>query len=165
MFTSGKVAMYYAGSWDPVAIAAVPYTKKYADVAPLPAGPDNATFYANGLANVIYAKTKYPREAWEFVKFLGSKTAADIQARTGTVIPAYRGQESAYAKSIPQFNLQAIIDQLPNGRTFPSSVHTSVWSDNALKVFAGAWSGAQSVPVIEKKIASQMNTALAQEPH
>jgi multiple sugar transport system substrate-binding protein len=164
MFTSGKVAMYYGGSWDPVAIAAVPYTKKYADVTALPKGPKNATFYANGLGNVIYAKTKYPAQAWQFVKFLGSKTAADIQAKTGTVIPAYRGEESAYAKAIPQFNLQAIVDQLPNARTFPSSVHTSVWSDNALKVFTGSWSGKVPVPKTAKQIASQMNSALAREP-
>lgn len=165
MFTSGKVAMYFAGSWDPVAIAAVPYTKKYADVAPLPTGPQNANFYANGLANVIYAKTKYPQEAWAFVKFLGSSAAADIQARTGTVIPAYRGMEGTYAKAIPQFNLQAIVDQLPNGLTFPASVNTSVWSNYALKAFTGSWSGTQSVPAAETKIAAQMNDALAKEPH
>ncbi len=164
MFTSGKVAMYYAGSWDPVAIAAVPYTKKYADVAPLPKGPKDATFYANGLANVVYAKSKYPDESWQFAKFLGSKKAAEIQARTGTVIPALMGEEASYAKSIPQFNLRALIDQLPNARTFPSSVHTSVWSDNALKVFAAAWTGEKPVPQTAKEIATQMNSALAKEP-
>lgn len=164
MFTSGKVAMYYAGSWDPVAIAAVPYAKNYADVAPLPRGPENATFYANGLANVVYARTKYPDESWEFAKFLGSKAAAEIQAGTGTVIPAYRGEEAAYAKSIPQFNLQTLIDQLPNARTFPSSVRTSVWSDNALKVFTEAWSGKKPVTQAAHQIADQMNDALAEEP-
>lgn len=165
MFTSGKVAMYFAGSWDPVAIAAVPYTKENADVVPLPAGPKNARFYANGLANVIYAKTKYPQEAWAFAKFLGGSAAADIQARTGTVIPAYRGTESTYAKAIPQFNLQAIIDQLPNGLNFPASVNTAVWSNYALKAFTGPWSGTQSLPATEKKVAAQMNNALAKEPH
>ncbi|MGW5365328.1 ABC transporter substrate-binding protein [Actinopolymorpha pittospori] len=164
MFTSGKVAMYYGGSWDPVAIAAVPYTKKNADVAPLPKGPKDATFYANGLANVVYAKTKYPEESWEFVKFLGSKAAARIQAGTGTVIPAYRGEESAYAEAIPQFNLRAFVDQLPNARTFPSSVQTSVWSDNALKVFAASWSGQEPVARTAGDVAAQMNSALAAEP-
>ncbi|HEX3815146.1 MAG TPA: hypothetical protein VHX59_20115 [Mycobacteriales bacterium] len=104
-------------------------------------------------------------ERWKFVKFLGSKAAADIHARTGTVIPAYRGEESAYARSIPQFNLQAIIGQLPNARTFPSSVHTSVWNDNALKVFADPWSGKEAVPQAAKKMSTQMNSVLANEPH
>jgi multiple sugar transport system substrate-binding protein len=163
MFTSGKTAMYYAGSWDPVAINAVPYTKANADVAPLPKGLNN-TFYANGLGNVVYAKTKYPTEAWKFTKFLGSKRAADIQAATGTVIPAYKGESAAYARSMPHFHMQNFIDQLPNGKTFPNSVDTAVWGDYALKEFASAWSGQMSVAATTKNVAAQMNTALAKEP-
>lgn len=163
MFTSGKVAMYYAGSWDPVAIAAVPYARKNADVAPLPKGV-NRTFYANGLANVMFAGTKHPTQAWTFLKFLGSKRAADIQARTGTVIPAYRGEEGAYARSIPQFHLQTFIDQLPNARTFPASVDTAVWSNMALKDFSRAWSGQEPVATVAKHVAAQMDAALAKEP-
>ena len=163
MFTSGKTAMYYAGSWDPVAINAVPYTKANADVAPLPKGLNN-TFYANGLGNVVYAKTKYPTEAWKFTKFLGSKQAADIQAATGTVIPAYKGESAAYARSMPHFQMQNFIDQLPNGKTFPNSVDTAVWGDYALKEFAPAWSGQMSVAAVTKNVAAQMNAALAKEP-
>ena len=163
MFTSGKVAMYYGGSWDPVAIAAVPYAKANVDVAPLPMGV-NRTFFASSLGNVIFGKTSHPKEAWEFVKFLGSKGAADIQAKTGTVIPAYKGQETAYARSMPQLHLQVFIDQLPYAKTFPSSVDSAVWRDFAIKEFASAWTGQEPVAQVAKRVAEQMNAALAKEP-
>lgn len=162
MFTSGKAAMYYGGSWDPVAMSSVPYAKKNVDVAPL---PHDATrnFYSNGLANVIYARTKHPKEAWEFTKFLGSKRAADINATTGTVIPAYKGEATNYVRSMPWLHLQRIVDQLPNAKPFPSTIDTSVWRDNATKEFAKAWTGQETVPAAAAKVAEQMNAALSDE--
>lgn len=162
MFTSGKAAMYYGGSWDPVAISAVPYAKANVDVAPL---PHDATrlFYSNGLANTIYARTKHPKEAWEFTKFLASKRAADINATTGTVIPAYKGEADNYVRSMPWMHLQRIVDQLPNARPFPSTIDTSVWRDNATKEFAKAWTGQETVPAAAANVTKQMNAALADE--
>jgi multiple sugar transport system substrate-binding protein len=80
------------------------------------------------------------------------------------VIPAYRGEEGAYARSIPQFHLQTFIDQLPNARTFPASVDTAVWSNMALKDFSRAWSGQEPVATVAKQVAAQMDAALAKEP-
>ena len=98
MFQSGKVAMIYEGSWAATQFNGVPYAKANAQVAPMPKGaqPGGVT---NGLANVISAKTAHPDQAWEFVKFLGSKRAADIQAETGTVIPAYNGTADVVGRS------------------------------------------------------------------
>src|SRR3712207_7133106 len=45
---------------------------------------DNRNFYANGIENVAFAGTKHPDAAWEFLKFLGSERANQIQAETGT---------------------------------------------------------------------------------
>ncbi len=162
LFTSGKVAMYYGGSWDPVAIAEVPAAKAFTDVAPLP-GDKTKNFYSNGLANSVYAKTQHPEEALEFVKFLGSKRANEIQSQSGTVIPAYQGLADAYVKGLPWMNAQALIDQLPDAKPFPVSEKTTVWRRYATQEFAKAWTGEELVEDVAKRVAAQMNDALAKE--
>ena len=163
LFTSGKVAMYYGGSWDPAAIAEVPAAKAFTGVAKLPKGvTDN--YLSNGLAYAIYAKTQHPAEAWEFVKFLGSKEANEIQAATGTVIPAYLGQADLYVKGLSWLDgAQSLVDQLPNAKPFPASGNTTVWRTFATKELAKAWTGEESVEDATKAIAEQMNGALADE--
>jgi multiple sugar transport system substrate-binding protein len=164
MLTSGKVAMRYCGSWEPEEIAAVPYGKANIDVAPLPAGPDgNRSYYSNGLANSMSAKTEHPEQTWEFLRFLGSERAAEIQAKTGTVIPAYQGHAAAYAKAMPEFDLQVFVDHLKYAQPFPSSTNTSVWRDDATKQFADAWTGKASVAEVSRRVAQAMNDALSKE--
>lgn len=163
MFTSGKVAMYYGGSWDPVAIADVPAAKAFTDVAPLPKGPAGGKFYSNGLANSIYAGTKHPDEAWQFVSFLGSKRANEIQSTTGTVIPAYVGEATNYVNALSWMNAQALIDQLPEAMPFPVSENTPAWRRNARTEFAKVWTGEETVEAVTARVAQQMNEALAAE--
>jgi multiple sugar transport system substrate-binding protein len=162
MFTSGKVAMFYGGSWDPVAIADVPAAKAFTGVVPLPEG-DTANYYSNGLANSIFADTDHPEEAWEFVKFLGSKQANEIQATTGTVIPAYEGQAGQYVDSMPWLDAQSLVDQLPNALPFPNSLNTPEWRDFATEEFAKAWTGEVSVEEAAQTVADHMNQVLAEE--
>jgi multiple sugar transport system substrate-binding protein len=164
MLTSGKVAMRYCGSWEPEEIAAVPYGKANIDIAPLPAGPDgNRNYYSNGLANSMSAKTQHREQAWEFLQFLGSERAAEIQAKTGTVIPAYDGHAAAYAKAMPEFDLQVFVDQLKYAQPFPASTDTAAWRDDATKQFAAAWTGKASVDEVSRSVASKMNDALSKE--
>jgi multiple sugar transport system substrate-binding protein len=162
LFTSGKVALYYGGSWDPVAIAQVPDAKAFTGVVRMPKG-DTSKFYSNGLANAIYVNTPHPQEAWEFVKFLSSKRANEIQSTTGTVIPAYQGQADNYIKGLSWLDAKVLIDQLPDAVPFPSSENTPVWRQFATKELASAWAGNESVAEAAKKIADHMNAALANE--
>jgi multiple sugar transport system substrate-binding protein len=164
MLTSGKVAMRYCGSWEPEEIAAVPYGKANIGIAPLPAGPGgNRNYYSNGLANSLSAKTKHPDQAWEFLQFLGSDKAAEIQAKTGTVIPAYQGHADAYAKAMPEFDLQVFVDHLKYAQPFPASTDTAAWRDAATKQFADAWTGKAPVADVSQRVADTMNQALAKE--
>ena len=166
MLTSGKVAMRYCGSWEPEELAAVPYGKANLDVAPMPIGPaGNRDFYSNGLANVIAAKTKHPQQTWQFVHFLGSKRAAEIEAQTGTVIPAFKGEAAAYANAMPEYNMKVFVDALPNSKPFPASVNTDAWRNYATQQFANAWTGKSSVTDVAKQVASKMNQDLAAEQH
>jgi multiple sugar transport system substrate-binding protein len=166
MLTSGKVAMRFCGSWEPEEIGAVPYGKTNIDFAPLPLGPNgNRDYYSNGLANVIAAKSKHPDQAWEFVKFLGSAQAAQIQAKTGTVIPAYKGQATAYAQAMPQYDMKVFLDALPNSKPYPASENTTAWQDYATQQFANAWTGKATVSDVAHQVATKMNQDLASEKH
>ncbi|WP_052487383.1 ABC transporter substrate-binding protein [Gordoniibacillus kamchatkensis] len=162
LFTSGKVAMYFDGSWDAIEYSKNEYTKDKVNVAVWPQGKKRAAVI-HGLANVIAAKTKHPKEAWEFVKFLGSKEAADIQAKTGTVIPAYKGTESAWVNSMPNFNLKAFIDMVAYSVPYPVSKDTSKWTTVETEQFTKAWSGQIKIEDAAKEVAKQMNGFLAQE--
>lgn len=163
MFGAGKIGMYYGGSWESVALKAIPYALKNVDVVPIPQGKIRKTV-SNGLGNVIFAKTKYPREAWAFVQFLGSKRAAEIQAESGAVIPATKGTEAAWVKSTPQFNLQTFVDELQYNYGFPVSINTPAWRDYATQHFTDAWTGKKPTADVARAIAKQMNSSLAKEP-
>lgn len=162
LFESGKVAMLYAGSWNAIEFAKNEYTKDKVDVTVLPQGQQRATVI-HGLGNVINANTPHPQEAWEFVKFLGSKQAAEIQAKTGTVIPAYNGTQVDWVKAYPNFHVQVYIDELAYAVPFPISKNTAAWEDVESKVLNQVWAGQMSVDDGTKQLAQQMNQLLAQE--
>jgi multiple sugar transport system substrate-binding protein len=162
LFTSGKVATFIGGSWEPAAFAEIPEALAFTDVSPLPKG-DSPHYYSNGLGNVVYAKTPHPAEAWKFVKFLGSKRAAEIQASTGTVIPAYLGQADSFAQAYPWMNAQELINQLPNALPYPVSLKTEAWYNMQLQEFAKAWTGEVPVTDVAKIVTEKMNALLASE--
>jgi multiple sugar transport system substrate-binding protein len=154
--------MYWAGSWNASAFNADPKTKDTVDVAVLPQGKQRATVI-HGLGNAVYAKTKYPAQALKFANFLGSEAAAKIQAETGTVIPAYDGMTDVWVKSMPQYNLKAYIDELAYAKPYPISKNTAVWNKAEIDDLTPAWAGTVSIEDAAKKLAADMNAALAKE--
>ena len=162
LFASGKVAMFTDGDYDMPEYKAAAGLD--ADVAPLPAGPDGKkATVINGLANVIYAKTKHPEAAWEWVKYLGSKEANEIQAKTGTVIPAFNGLSADWVASTPQYHLQSFIDQLDVAVPYPVSKNTAAWTKPMQDTLDQIWGGKLDLQTGAKQIADQMNAALAKE--
>lgn len=162
LFESGKVAMLYAGSWMQIEFMNNEYTKDKVDVAVLPQGKERAVVI-HGLGNVIDAKTKNPDAAWEFLEFLGSKEAAEIQAKTGTVIPAFNGTQESWVKSNPQFNLQVFIDQAEYSKAYPVSLETRKWQQLETDYLTKAWSGEITIEEAAKEVAAKMNQVLAEE--
>jgi multiple sugar transport system substrate-binding protein len=162
LFQSGKVAMYYGGSWRAIALNQNDYTKNRVDVAPLPAGKQQAVVI-HGLANVVYAKSKHPDQAWELAKFLSSAQAADILAQTGTVIPAYQGTQDAWVKSMPQFHLQVFIDALKYTVPYPISKNTAAWQADEKKFLTQAWADTTDIATAARNLATAMNADLAKE--
>ncbi|MFJ8045728.1 ABC transporter substrate-binding protein [Kitasatospora sp. NPDC096147] len=161
LFASGKVAMFADGDWNTLTYKNAPGL--VAGVAPLPAGPKGRATVVNGLGNVIYAKTKHPKAAWEFVRYLGGREANEVQAATGTVIPAYEGLADTWVKSTPQFDLRIFVDQLQNAVPYPVSKNTSAWSKDTQALLDKVWAGQQDLDSAAKQMAATMDAALAKE--
>ncbi|MEH7609756.1 ABC transporter substrate-binding protein [Gottfriedia acidiceleris] len=156
LFASGKIAMMFDGPWM------VPEYKKNPDlnVAVVPKGKQRAVSI-HGLSNVIAANTKHKDAAWKFVQFLGSKEAAEIYAKTGTVIPAYNGTQDAWLKSVPNLNLQAFIDGVDYSVPLPSVKNTGEIWQYETDILKKAWSNEESVEDAAKELTKKADEALA----
>lgn len=128
LFQSGKGALTTDGSWT---IGDYVKNSKFkVGFAPLPKGPQGRKSMFNGLADSIWAGTKFPNESWQWVKFAASKTCEDIVGDTGVVFPAIQsGVEKSLAKrqsaglDVSAFTKQALD---PNGTfLFPITDHGS----------------------------------------
>jgi multiple sugar transport system substrate-binding protein len=156
LFSSGKIAMMFDGPWM------VPEYKKNPDlnVAVVPKGKQRAVAI-HGLANVIAANTKHKDAAWKFVQFLGSKEAAEVYAKTGTVIPAYNGTQDAWLKAVPNLNLQAFIDGVDYSVPLPSVKNTGEIWQYETDILKKAWSNEESVEDAAKELTKKADEALA----
>jgi multiple sugar transport system substrate-binding protein len=156
LFNSGKVAMMFDGPWM------VPEYKQNPDlnVAVVPKGKQRAVAI-HGLSNVIAANTEHKEAAWKFVQFLGSKEAAEVFAKTGTVIPAFNGTQDAWVQSVPTLNLQAYIDGVEYSVPLPSVKSTGEIWQYETDVLKKAWSEEESVEDAVKELSKKANEALA----
>lgn len=156
LFSSGKIAMMFDGPWM------VPEYKKNPDlnVAVVPKGKQRAVAI-HGLSNVIAANTKHKDAAWKFVQFLGSKDAAEVYAKTGTVIPAYNGTQDAWLQSVPNLNLKAFIDGVDYSVPLPSVENTGEIWQYETDILKKAWSEEESVEDAVKELTKKANEALS----
>lgn len=161
-FENGTVAMYYGGSFYASRFYENAELRSKIDVTVLPAGAERGTVI-NGIQNVGFAGTQHPAELEKFLLFLGGKEAAEIQAATGAVIPAYENTQQAWVDSMPEFNLQVFLDQTAYGVTYPVSANTAVWNAMEDELLPAAWNGEKSVSEVGDELAAAMNDALAQE--
>ena len=161
LFESGKTAMYYGGSWDAAEFTTNSYTKSKVDVTVLPKGVKQATII-HGVADVIGGKSPHKAQAWKFVQYLGSKEAAEVEAKAG-VIPAFNGTQQAWVQAHPELHLQSFLDELNYAVPYPVSRNTAAWNDLETTYLTPAWNQQEDVSAAATKLASAMNDALAKE--
>ncbi|MFB5677197.1 ABC transporter substrate-binding protein [Paenibacillus terreus] len=162
MFKSGKLAMIFDGSWDVGNLDSSDIIKGKYDWAPLPTGKAGRGNIINGLGNVMSAKGTHKEESWRFLKFLGSKEAAEIMAQMGAAIPAFKDTQDAWVKSKPDLNLQVFIDQAADATPYPSGSQSyPVWFAKESEIMSQAWGGAIPVEEGARKVADMMNQAIA----
>ncbi len=162
-FFSGKIAMIFLGSWNAVLLKEEDEEVVEAiNAAVLPQGAMRATM-TNGLGNVISANTEYPEEAWKLASFLGGQKAAQIQAETGTVIPALQGTQQAWVDSYPDFAAQVFVDQVETAVPVPISDNVAEWQQVELERLREAWIGDVSAEEACGQLAEEMDAILAEE--
>lgn len=162
MFTSGKLAMIYAASWNVPVFMENEEIKDQIDLTIMPSIKEqSATIH--GLANVISANTEHPEEAWKFVKYLGGKEANEIWANSGVVIPARTDVLDIWEESYPNLNLQAFTEQLNYADVYPVSADTPKWNDLENEYIKNIWNGNMSVEEGLKKLSEEMDKVLEQE--
>lgn len=160
-FTSGKLAMYWGGSWFRSALGDVPFAENI-DVLPLPRGAEQATVI-HGVANVVAASSKNTQAAQALQVYLASEEAQRAQGEFGSIIPAYEGTQDSFGASMPQANLQVFIDALEYSRPLPVSANTAAWNTLESELLPQAFSGERPVGEVTAELAQKMDDALAEE--
>jgi multiple sugar transport system substrate-binding protein len=160
-FTSGKLAMYWGGSWFRSALTDTALADDVT-VLPLPTGKEQATVI-HGVSNVVSAASKNKQAAQALQVFLASKKAQQAQGDAGAVIPAFADTQSAFTSSMPDANLQVFLDAIDYSMPLPVSNNSAVWNALETDLLPQAFSGDQPVADITGTLAEKMDAALAEE--
>jgi multiple sugar transport system substrate-binding protein len=161
MFEQGKVAMYMSGAYWALKIYENKDISADVDIAPLPTGVKQATV-SSGITNVGYVGTKHPEETKKFLLFASGEEAANIQAKSGAVLPAFKGTEATWMAAMPEYkNLQVFIDALAYAVPLPVQGNAAEWQGLQAKYLTDAWNGDESVADATKKYAAAINEVLA----
>ena len=128
--TAGVAAIVPNGSWMTGYVFGAAGDNFIPAVAPTPVGPsgERASMF-NGLADNIWAGTKNPDQAWEWVKYLGSLDCQSVVAEAGVVFPAIpEATDAAIAVfGARDIDVSAFTIQVEEGTTFlyPITDHKS----------------------------------------
>lgn len=162
MFEQGKVAMYVSGAYWALKLYDNKAIRAKVDVAPLPTGVKKATV-TSGIENVGYAGTKHPEETKKFLLFASGEEAANIQAKSGAVLPAYKGTEKTWMNAMPEFkNLQTFIDAKAYSVPLPVQGNAAEWQGLQAKYLTPAWDGKTSVADAAAQYADAIDKVLAE---
>lgn len=157
LFRTGHVAMTLDGSWK---------VKVYNDaglnwdVAHPPRHKFRATS-VNGTANVIWAKTKHPREAWLLVKFLSGLEAQRMLAGLGTSIPVRKSvaYSDYFLKGSPPHK-KIFLEAMSYGHDLEFTPGWLQWTDKLRQILDLLWLDKISVEEALKKATSEVNAVL-----
>ncbi len=122
LWASGRLGMYFTGSWAAAMVFRDRVKDFDWDVAPVPKGRQRATFLG-GSAFAMISSTRHPKEAWELVKFLTSPYVQERWAREYQIMPSRRSvAESGAFRDLdePPQNRRVFIEAAQYGRTLPS---------------------------------------------
>ncbi len=160
-FTSGKLAMYWGGSWFRSALTDLPFSGDITAL-PLPQGEEQATVI-HGVSNVVSASSKNKQAAQAFQVFLASEDAQQQQGDAGAMIPAYTGTQDAFTASMPDANLQVFLDAVDYSKPLPVSNNSAVWNAFEAELLPQAFSGERPTEEVATELAEKMDAALAEE--
>ncbi len=159
LFTSQKIGMILDGSWMIGFYGGI--TDFKVGFARLPIGPVGRRSMFNGLADSTYYKTAHAKEAWQWVKYLGSAEAQNIVGSYGVVFPAIESGVQAALKTykgkgldVSAYTAQALEK---NGTfLFPITDHaseiTSIMQESFDSIFLGKATAADALAAANQKV-------------
>jgi multiple sugar transport system substrate-binding protein len=114
-----NVASTITGSWMASTYLAEDAPVEFA-FARVPEGPEGRTAATNGLADSVWAGTKHPEEAYQWVEYLASADCQDKVGEAGLIFPALNsGTEAALkARDAAGFDSTAFSSVADAGETF-----------------------------------------------
>lgn len=165
MFMSGKVGMLYAGSWIGITFSESELAEQgNIGIVTLPKGPENNDASTSSLGNMIGASTKHLDEAYAFVEFLGSKSAADIYTSGGVALSAYPEFDQNFIKFFEgKFDATAIATQVGSVFGLPRSFNSPEWLKLQNPAIAPIFAGDSTVEDGLKALNAEMQATLDRE--
>lgn len=160
-FTSGKLAMYWGGSWFRSALTDSEFFDDVA-VLPLPSGQEQSTVI-HGVANVVSATSQEKQAAQALQAFLAGQEAQQQQGDAGAIVPAFEGTQGSFTASMPDADLQVFLDAVDYSRPLPVSLNSAEWNALETELLPQAFSGERPVADVAADLAEQMDSALAEE--
>lgn len=132
------------------------------DVAPMPKRRQRATTFIWG-GNCILKSTKYPRQAWELIKFLSGPAGAAINMQAGNALPAYRQAaiaevEHPYLKGVPPHD-RYFLDAIEYGHSADFPPQLAEFTE-AMTFLRDAFLGIRSVDDACARFAAEVNAAM-----
>jgi len=163
MFQTGKVAMYITSSFQ---LQALSKSSKFRwDIAPIPRHDDQKRLTApgiNGLA--ISTQSKYPKEAWEFIKFVCGPEGEKYLGKN--CIPAHKATAEKYTLIPPPAHIKILVNQFEGTAVFAEGYTSwgreyveSVYRQELDKMLLGL----QSVAETTRKMTAEGNKFLEQQ--
>ncbi len=118
LLEAGRVGMIGAGRW-PVTSFEQAHFSDY-DVQYFPKlSPGRKTIFGVG-AHPIFKHSKYPEEAWKFIKFLSSAQALRYSTQLGFSIPSRRSVAYDPTLMVPPHNFRIYYDSLAAAESIPA---------------------------------------------
>jgi multiple sugar transport system substrate-binding protein len=159
MFKLGKLAMWHNGIWQFSGLKDAPFDW---GVVVEPAGKVKANhFFVNAIA--ASAKTRHPKEAWTWLRFLSSSHAS-VKARVGSsweLAPVKdKAAFSAYLKQSPPANRKPVLDALDNPVLTPTIKAESQMQDIVSQAIEKAQLGQTSPAAALHDAAAQVTKLL-----
>jgi multiple sugar transport system substrate-binding protein len=160
-FTSGKLAMYWGGSWLNAAVSESPVSAT-TEVLPLPTGDEQATII-HGVSNVVAAGSENKQAAQALQVYLAGQEAQQQQGDMGAVIPAFTGTQQGFVDSAPDRDLQVFLDAVDYAVPLPVSKNSAAWNALENADLPGVFSGDEPVSDVAASLDEQMTALLAKE--
>jgi ABC-type glycerol-3-phosphate transport system substrate-binding protein len=118
LLEAGRVGMIGAGRWPVTSFEQANFTSYDVQFFPkLSSG--RKTIFGVG-AHPIYKNSKYPEEAWKFIKFLSTANSLRYATQLGFSIPSRRSVATDPALMIPPKNFHVYYDSLAAAESIPA---------------------------------------------